>query len=164
VEQILRGGPLTITNPRMTRFLLPLQSAIDLVLYALEHAGPGEVFIRKSPACTVEVLAAALGRLLDREVERRVIGIRHGEKLFETLATREEMTRAENQGEFLRIRMDDRDLNYGKYFTEGNLEESELEDYTSHNTTRLGLEQVEELLRSLPELHATLGEVRAGAG
>ena len=161
LDQILRGGPLTITNPRMTRFLLPLETALDLVLFALDHARPGELFLRKAPACTVEVLATALCEAFERNVERRIIGMRHGEKLFETLATRDEMSRAEDLGDYLRIRLDDRDLSYQKYFTEGNVDELDLEDYTSHNTRRLDVEEVKEVLCDLPEIRAAL---RAGGG
>lgn len=156
VDQILAGTPLTVTEPSMTRFLLPLSTAIDLVLYALKYGRQGDIFVRKAPACTVGDLVSAMKNLFRSDVPVRVIGIRHGEKIFETLATREELRRAEDMGEYFRVRMDDRDLNYGKYFTEGDAREVETEDYTSHNTERLSVKQVEELLHALPEIREVL--------
>jgi UDP-N-acetylglucosamine 4,6-dehydratase/5-epimerase len=156
VRQIQAGGPVTITEPSMTRFLLSLPTAMDLVLYAFEHAQPGDLFVRKAPAATVGDLSRALQNLLDREVAESVIGMRHGEKLFETLATREEMSRAEDMGDYYRVRMDDRDLNYSLYFSEGDTTEHKLEDYTSHNTRRLSVAEVEDLLRTLSEVREAL--------
>jgi UDP-N-acetylglucosamine 4,6-dehydratase/5-epimerase len=156
VRQIQAGGPVTITEPSMTRFLLSLPTAMDLVLYAFEHAEPGDLFVRKAPAATVGDLSRALQNLLEREVEESVIGMRHGEKLFETLATREEMSRAEDTGDYYRVRMDDRDLNYSLYFSEGDTTEHKLEDYTSHNTLRLSVPEIEDLLRTLPEVREAL--------
>lgn len=167
VDQILKGGPVTITEPSMTRFLLSLGSALDLVLFAFEHAEPGDLFVRKAPACTVGDLSQALQDVLGREVEETVIGMRHGEKLFETLVTREELARAEDMGDHYRVRMDDRDLNYNLYFSEGDAEEHLLDDYTSHNTERLSLAEVAELLLALPSVRTAAGldaddaEVRA---
>lgn len=155
-KQIREGGPVTITEPSMTRFLLSLPSAMDLVLYAFEHAEPGDLFIRKAPACTVGDLSKALQNLLDREVPENVIGMRHGEKLFETLATREELARSDDMGDYFRVRMDDRDLNYSLYFSEGDITEHKLEDYTSHNTQRLSVDEVEDLLVTLPEVKAAI--------
>jgi UDP-glucose 4-epimerase len=156
IQQILARQPLTVTEPAMTRFLLPLPAAIDLVLFAFQRARPGDLFVKKAPACTVAVLAAALKRLFKSRVPLKVIGMRHGEKIYETLATREELRRADDLGAYYRIRMDARDLNYAKFFTEGDRREAAVEDYTSHNTERLTVAQVERLLRSLPEVRAAL--------
>ena len=164
VEQILAGKPLTVTEPSMTRFLLPLPQAIDLVLFALEHGAQGDIFVRKAPACSVADLVTAMKNLLHSDVPVRHIGIRHGEKIFETLATREELRRAEDMGDYYRVRMDDRDLNYGKYFTEGDTKEVEVDDYTSHNTQQLSVSQVEQLLRSLPEIGQVLARAGSGRG
>lgn len=158
LHQIAHGGPVTITVPEMTRFLLPLSEAIDLVLFAFEEARPGDLFVRKAPACTVADLSAALQQLLGTEVEESIIGIRHGEKMYETLATREELGRAEDLGLYYRTAIDDRDLNYGKYFTEGNPEEAFLEDYTSHNAQRLSVEEAAEVLGTVPEVRAMIAE------
>jgi UDP-glucose 4-epimerase len=140
----------------MTRFLLALPEAIELVIHAFEHADQGDIFIKKAPACTVEDLVTALKRLFKSRVPVSVIGMRHGEKIFETLATREEMRSAEDMGDYLRLRMDTRDLNYAKYFTEGDRKEAAEDDYTSHNTQRLSVAQTEKLLRTLPEIRAAL--------
>jgi UDP-glucose 4-epimerase len=164
VEQILAGKPLTVTEPSMTRFLLPLPQAIDLVLFALEHGAQGDIFVRKAPACTVADLVAAMKSLFHSDVPVRHIGMRHGEKIFETLATREELRRAEDMGDYYRVRMDDRDLNYGKYFTEGDTKEVETDDYTSHNTQQLSVSEVEQLLRSLPEIGQALARAGSGRG
>ena len=156
IEQVKAGKPLTVTDPHMTRFLLSLRSAIDLVLFAFEHAGQGDLFVRKAPACTVADLAQALLNLFGSQVPVQIIGTRHAEKLFETLATAGEIAQSEDMGEYLRVRMDDRDLNYAKYFTEGMPQQENQDDYTSHNTERLGVPQVEELLRSLPDVQREL--------
>lgn len=156
IDQIKNGKPLTVTDPNMTRFLLSLRSAIDLVLFAFEHAEQGDIFVRKAPACTVADLAVALKNLFQSEVPVNVIGTRHAEKLFETLATAGEIAQSEDMGDYLRVRMDDRDLNYAKYFTEGSTEEASLEDYTSHNTEQLTIPQVEQLLLSLPDVQREL--------
>ena len=161
VQQILEGRPITVTEPSMTRFLLPLAEAIQLVMFAFAHAHQGDVFVRKSPACTVEILAAALKRMFKSDLPVKVIGIRHGEKIFETLVTREELRQAEDLGDYLRIRMDTRDLNYARYFTEGDVKEIAVDDYTSHNTQRLTVEEVERLLLSLPQVKAALKQRRA---
>jgi len=156
IDQIRTGKPITITEASMTRFLLALPEAIELVIHAFQHAEQGDIFIKKAPASTIEVLAIALKRLFRSRVPVKIIGMRHGEKIFETLATREEMRNAEDQGDYLRLRMDGRDLNYAKYFTEGDRKEVALDDYTSHNTQRLSVGEVEKLLRSLPEVRAAL--------
>lgn len=156
IRQILEEKPITMTVPEMTRFLLPLPEAIALVAFAFYHGKQGDLFIRKAPACTVVDLAEALKKLFNSDVPLRVIGMRHGEKLFETLATREELVKSEDMGQYYRVPMDDRDLNYGKYFTEGEEKEMDVEDYTSHNTERLGVSEVMELLLSLSEVRKAL--------
>lgn len=156
IQQIRAGKALTLTVPEMTRFLLPLSQAIELVAFAFEHGNQGDLFVRKAPACTVEALAQALKNLFGSDGELQVIGMRHGEKIYETLATREELSKAEDMGDYYRVPMDDRDLNYGKYFTEGNAVEASFEDYTSHNTERLDVQGVEHLLLSLPEVRSEL--------
>ncbi|GAA5447779.1 polysaccharide biosynthesis protein [Deinococcus depolymerans] len=156
INQIKQGQPLTVTDPDMTRFLLSLRSAIDLVLFAFENARQGDIFVRKAPASTVQDLAQALKNLFRSDVPIEVIGTRHAEKLFETLTTAGELVRAEDMGDYLRVFMDDRDLNYAKYFTEGQQEENTLEDYTSHNTRRLTVPEIEELLLSLPDVQREL--------
>jgi UDP-glucose 4-epimerase len=140
----------------MTRFLLPLPEAIKLVLFAFSNARQGDIFIKKSPACTVADLATALKEVFNSEVPVKSIGIRHGEKIYETLATIEELRRAEDMGDYFRVRMDGRDLNYSKYFTEGDKKEAAVTDYTSHNTERLNIKQVKELLLKLPEVRDEL--------
>lgn len=154
VDQILAGRELTITDPNMTRFLMSLEDSVDLVLYAFRNAIPGDIFVQKSPASTVADLAQALKQLLGRDNPVRIIGTRHGEKLFESLVSREEMARAEDHGGYYRIPADSRDLNYNKYFVEGEVEISKIEDYTSHNTTRLDIAGVKEVLLLLPEIQA----------
>lgn len=149
VDQIKRGQPLTLTDPQMTRFIMTLDSAIDLVLFAFEHGINGDIFIQKSPATTIEVLAKALLKLYKASNPIRVIGTRHGEKLYETLVNREEMVKAEDMGKYFRIPADTRDLNYGKYFNEGEEKVAGTEDYTSHNTHCLDISQTIELLLKL---------------
>jgi UDP-N-acetylglucosamine 4,6-dehydratase/5-epimerase len=159
VEQIKAGKPLSITDPNMTRFMMTLDGAVDLVLYAFEHGRNGDIFVQKAPAATVEVLAQALLDLYNASNPIKVIGTRHGEKLFETLVTREEMAKAEDCGYYYRIPADTRDLNYGKFFTEGKEKVSQVEDYTSHNTTRLDVEGMKNLLMELPMIRKDiLGE------
>jgi UDP-N-acetylglucosamine 4,6-dehydratase len=149
VDQIKNGQPLTLTDPLMTRFMMTLESAVDLVLFAFEHGANGDIFVQKAPASTIEVLAAALLKLYMASNPVRIIGTRHGEKLFETLVNREEMVKAEDMGAYFRIPADNRDLNYSKYFTEGEQEVAGAEDYTSHNTLRLDIAQTQELLLKL---------------
>lgn len=157
VHQAVTTGTLTVTEPQMTRFLMSLEEAVDLVEYAFVNAHPGDLFIKKAPSCTVEVLAGAVAELLDREPHLEVVGTRHGEKLYETLATREELTRAVDRGDYFRIAVDARGLNYKQYFDEGEVETAQLDDYHSHNTERLGLDQVKHLLSALPEFQALAG-------
>ena len=149
LQQLLEGRPVTITDPGMTRFLMSLTDSVDLVLYAFRHATPGDIFVQKAPASTVGDLAQALRELLSRDNEIRIIGTRHGEKLYESLVSREEMARAEDLGNYYRLPADTRDLNYEKYFVEGQTGMAEIDDYTSHNTRRLDVEQVKEVLMSL---------------
>ena len=156
VEQIAAGKSLTLTDPDMTRFLMSLEEAVELVEHAFDHARPGDLFVRKAPASTVGVLAEAVSRLLGVEYQANVIGTRHGEKLFEALATREELVRSEDQGDFYRVPVDARDLNYGDYFDRGDVQESHTDDYTSHNTERLTVEQVMQLVGALPEFVSTV--------
>jgi len=156
LDQLLRGQPLTVTDPNMTRFLMSLSESVDLVLYAFEHARSGDIFVQKAPASTVGTLANALRELLGRDNPIKIIGTRHGEKLFESLVSREEMVRAEDLGNYYRIPADSRDLNYDKYFVEGEQEVSKLEDYTSHNTDRLNIEQVKALLSQLDLIKDTV--------
>jgi len=146
ISQIKEGKPITITDPNMTRFMMTIDDAIDLVLYAFENAQPGDIFVQKAPAATIGTLASALKKLFKADNPIKIIGTRHGEKLYETLLTREEMAKAEDLGKYYRIPMDDRDLNYGLYFTEGKAEVSLKEDYNSHNTYRLSEEELIELL------------------
>ena len=158
VSQIKAGKPLTITDPNMTRFLMSLEDSVDLVLYAYANAEQGDIFVQKAPASTVGDLAQALQEIFERDVGVRVIGTRHGEKLYESLISREEMAHARDLGGYYRIPADNRDLNYAKYFSEGEEEISHMEDYTSHITSRLSVSQVKELLLKLDyikdELHA----------
>lgn len=149
LEQLQSGRPLTITDPNMTRFLMSLDESVDLVLYAFEHARPGDIFVQKAPASTVGDLAHAMRALLRKDNEIKTIGTRHGEKLYESLVSREEMARADDLDGYYRIPADSRDLNYDKYFIEGETEVSSLEDYTSHNTHRLDVEGVKKTLMKL---------------
>ena len=149
VSQLKEGKSLTVTDPNMTRFLMSLEDSVDLVLYAFEHGKQGDIFVQKAPASTVADLAQALSELFGGKEDARVIGTRHGEKLYESLISREEMAKAKDMGEYFRIPADNRDLNYAQYFTEGEVEISDHEDYTSHNTNRLNVAQVKNLLLKL---------------
>ena len=149
IDQIKAGKPLTITDPNMTRFLMSLEEAVELVVYAFQNANPGDLFIQKAPACTIADLAEAVTELFDPSAEVRNIGTRHGEKLYETLMTAEEKIKCVNEGGYFRVPVDKRDLNYEKYFEVGNTEIESIEPYTSHNTTRLNVEQVKEKLLTL---------------
>lgn len=149
VSQLKSGNPLTVTDPNMTRFLMSLEDSVDLVLYAYQHGKQGDIFVQKAPASTVANLAQALKELFNSDSDVRVIGTRHGEKLYESLISREEMAHADDMGGYYRIPADNRDLNYAKYFSEGEEKISQLEDYTSHNTHRLNVEQVKTLLMKL---------------
>lgn len=150
VDQIKAGKSLSITDPDMTRFMMTLDDAVDLVWFAFNNAQNGDMFVQKAPAATVEVLAIALKELYNASNPINIIGTRHGEKLFETLVNREEMAKAIDMGDYFRIPADNRDLNYGKFFTEGESKVSEVEDYTSHNTERLDVEGMKKLLMKLP--------------
>ena len=155
VDQIRSGQPITITDPSMTRFMMTLDDAVDLVLYAFEHGQPGEIFVQKAPAATIEVLTQALTGLLKKsDHEVRVIGTRHGEKLYEALLSREEMAAAEDLGGYYRVPPDLRDLNYGKFVEQGEVKISEASDYNSHNTTRLDIAGMQALLLKLRLMQA----------
>jgi len=156
ISQILAGEPMTITDPSMTRFMMSIEDAVDLVVYAFEHGNPGDIFVRKAPAATIETLARALKALFMASNEIRIIGTRHGEKLYESLLTREERARAEDMGDYYRIPADIRDLNYACYFTEGETKVSDHEDYHSHNTHRLDEAGMMELLLKLEFVRAAL--------
>jgi UDP-glucose 4-epimerase len=137
VQQIEQKLPLTVTDPNMTRFLMSLEDAVDLVLFAFEHGNQGDLFVNKAPASTIGDLAKAVKSIFNADNNIQIIGTRHGEKLYETLCTREEMQKAQDMGDFYRIPADNRDLNYNRYFSEGDTDKSSLEDYHSHNTIRL---------------------------
>ncbi len=156
VSQLKENKPLTITDPNMTRFLMSLEDSVDLVLYAYEHGQQGDIFVQKAPASTVEVLAQALKEVFAKDNEIRIIGTRHGEKLYESLISREEIAHAQDMGGYYRIPADNRDLNYAKYFSEGEESISHQEDYTSHNTHRLNVEQVKALLLKLDYIQEEL--------
>jgi UDP-N-acetylglucosamine 4,6-dehydratase/5-epimerase len=149
LDQIRQGKPITVTDPNMTRFMMSLEESVDLVLYAFQNARPGDIFVQKAPAATVGDLAEAMKQLLRSETQVNIIGTRHGEKLYESLVSREEMARAEDLGDYYRVPADSRDLNYNKYFVEGEPEISHIDDYTSHNTRRLSIAQVKEILMKL---------------
>ncbi|WP_303389932.1 polysaccharide biosynthesis protein [Bacteroides caecimuris] len=167
VEQIMDGKPITITDPEMTRFMMTLDDAVDLVIYAFTHGHNGDLFVQKAPAATLDTLAKALKEIYAKikpeygETEVKVIGTRHGEKLYETLVTREEMAKAIDMGDYYRIPCDTRDLNYDKFFTEGNEEVSKIEDYHSHNTRRLDVEGMKEQLMRLRFIQADLGMIES---
>jgi UDP-N-acetylglucosamine 4,6-dehydratase len=150
LKQIKSGEPITITDPKMTRFLMSLTDAVELVLFAFEHGHQGDLFVNKAPAGTIGDLALALKELCNAGNEIKVIGTRHGEKLYETLCTREEMAKAEDMGEFYRVPADNRNLNYNQYFSEGETDVSVVEDYHSHNTKQLDVEGMKKLLSKLP--------------
>ncbi len=149
VSQLKQGKPLTVTDPNMTRFLMSLEDSVDLVLYAFENGHQGDIFVQKAPASTVADLAQALKELLEKDSELRVIGTRHGEKLYESLVSREEMAKVEDLGGYYRIPADNRDLNYAQFYSEGEEVISHLDDYTSHNTERLTVKQVKKLLSTI---------------
>ncbi|MBQ7481680.1 MAG: polysaccharide biosynthesis protein [Lachnospiraceae bacterium] len=149
IEQIKEGRPLTVTEPKMTRFIMSLEEAVELVIFAFENAQAGDIMVQKAPACTIEVLAQAVKELFDADNEIKVIGIRHGEKMYETLLTNEECARAMDMGNFFRVPCDQRDLNYDKYFVEGDQERTKLTEFNSNNTEILNVDQVKEKLLSL---------------
>ncbi|MGN0571778.1 MAG: polysaccharide biosynthesis protein [Candidatus Fimenecus sp.] len=149
IDQIKAGNPLTVTEPHMTRFVMSLEEALDLVLYAFENGKSGDILVQKAPACTIEVLATAVKEIFDPQAEIRVIGIRHGEKMYEALLTNEECANAVDLGDFYRVPADKRDLNYDKYFTDGNLKRNPLHEFDSNNTKLLSVAQVKEKLLQL---------------
>jgi UDP-glucose 4-epimerase len=149
MRQIEEGAPLTVTDPNMTRFMMTIDDAVDLVLYAFEHGNPGDIFVQKAPAATIGTLAEAVKTLFNAKTDIRIIGTRHGEKLYETLLNREELAKAEDAGDYYRVPADVRDLNYASYFVEGQEGVSLEEDYTSHNTERLDVEEMMKLLMKL---------------
>jgi UDP-glucose 4-epimerase len=163
-KQIQEGKPLTITDPNMTRFMMTIDDAVELVLYAFEHGSPGDMFVQKAPAATIETLAQAMLKLFNANNEIRIIGTRHGEKLYETLLTREEMVKAEDMGDYYRIPADVRNLNYNCYFVEGEENIARIEDYHSHNTRRLDVDGMCELLLKLDFIQDALNGVRAENG
>ena len=152
IDQINNNKPITVTDPNMTRFLMSLDDAVNLVLFAFENGNPGDLFVNKAPASTVKTLANAIIELSGKNVQIKTIGTRHGEKLYETLCTREEMMKSEDMGNFYRIPADNRDLNYDQFISEGNVDISKIEDYNSHNTNILDVNGVKELLNKLPEI------------
>ncbi|WXP20914.1 polysaccharide biosynthesis protein [Escherichia coli] len=149
VEKIKQGKPLTITNPNMTRFLMSLEDSVDLVLHAFAYGQQGDIFVQKAPASTVNELSVALCDIFNSQLNYKIIGTRHGEKLYETLVSREEMAKAQDMGRYFRIPADNRDLNYDKYIISGKPETNNIDDYTSHNTTRLNVEEIKNLLLTL---------------
>ena len=149
IEQIKQGNPITITEPNMTRFIMSLDEAVDLVLFAFENGTNGDILVQKAPACTIETLAKAVTELFDPQTEIKVIGIRHGEKLYETLLTNEECANAVDMGEFYRVPADNRGLNYDKYFKDGDVERNPLTEFNSNNTELLNVQEVKEKLLSL---------------
>ena len=162
IDQIKAGNPITITEPSMTRFIMSLDEAVDLVLFAFENGVNGDILVQKAPACTIETLAKAVTGLFNPETEIKVIGIRHGEKLYETLLTNEECANAEDMGDFYRVPCDKRDLNYDKYFNDGDKERNPLTEFNSNNTDLLNVEQVKEKLLSLQYIREQLKEFKEG--
>ncbi len=160
LKQIQEGTPLTVTDPNMTRFMMTIDDAVDLVLYAFEHGNPGDIFVQKAPAATILTLAEAMQRLFQIKSDVKVIGTRHGEKLYETLLNREEMAKAEDMGGYFRVPADVRNLNYNCYFVEGQEDLSQIEDYNSHNTTRLDVDGMMKLLLKLDIIQDALKEER----
>ena len=157
IDQIKKGNALTITDPHMTRYMMTLDDAVDLVIFAFKNGNPGDIFVQKSPATTIEVLAKALLELYNSKNGIKIIGTRHGEKLYETLVNREEMVKAEDLGNYYRIPADTRDLNYNGFFLEGQAQISQMEEYNSHNTSRLTIEQTKQLLLRLDSIREDTG-------
>lgn len=157
IEQIQQGNPLTVTDPNMTRFMMTIEDAVELVVYAFINGQPGDLFVQKAPSATIEVLAQAIRKVFGVDNPIRLLGTRHGEKLYETLLTREEMIRAEDLGGYFRVPADNRDLNYASYFTEGEVGLSKATDYHSHNTALLTVDQLAETLRGLDIVKQALG-------
>lgn len=156
IQQVKDGQPLTVTDPHMTRFMMSIEDAVDLVLYAFHHSAPGDIFVQKAPAATIETLALAIKKIFSADNPIKTIGTRHGEKLYETLLTREEMEKAEDCGNYFRIPSDNRDLNYEAYFSEGTPSIAQKEDYHSHNTHRLDVEEMAELLLKMDYIQEEL--------
>lgn len=163
VDFMKQGKPLTLTEPNMTRYLMSLEESVDLVLHAFKYGNQGDIFVQKAPACTVGTLAQALKELFNSDVELKIIGARHGEKAFETLVSREELVKAEDMGDYYRIPADNRDLNYAKFFTEGEGQRREQEEYNSDNTYQLSVEEVKEKLLTLPYIQQELKILRGEA-
>ena len=157
LQQIQSGAPLTVTDPNMTRFMMTIDDAVDLVVYAFQHGNPGDIFVQKAPSATIDTLAQAMLKLFNAKNEIRIIGTRHGEKLYETLLNREEMAKAQDMGDYFRVPADVRDLNYNCYFVEGQEEVSLKEDYNSHNTTLLDVDGMMELLLKLEIVQKAIG-------
>ena len=160
MKLIREKKPLTVTEPGMTRFLLPLKEAISLVGFALKNGKQGDIFVRNAPSCSIGDLAQALINILGSDSEIKTIGMRHGEKMYETLASKDELLRSEDMGDYLRLSMDDRDLNYNKYLSEGDKKVVQTEDYTSQNTTRLTLKEIEKMLLEQPEIISELNQTK----
>lgn len=160
IDQIKAGKPITITEPKMTRFVMTLEEAVDLVLFGFEHGQSGDILVQKAPACTIEVLAEAVKELFQADVPTQIIGIRHGEKLYETLLTNEECANAIDMGAFYRVPCDKRDLNYDKYFTKGNVERNLMSEFNSNNTALLTKEEVIEKLLSLEDIRRERKELK----
>lgn len=156
IEKIKAGLPLTVTDPNMTRFLMSLEDSVDLVLHAFEHGQQGDIFVQKAPASTIENLAQAIKELLSSDAAIKIIGTRHGEKLYESLVSREEMAKADDMGKYYRIPADNRDLNYDKFILEGQPEANDIDDYTSHNTKRLNVHEIKNLLLTLKYIQSEL--------
>ncbi len=163
IDQIRDNKPITITEPKMTRFIMSLEEAVELVLYAFENAHTGDIFVQKAPACTIETLAQAVKELFKGQNETKIIGIRHGEKMSETLLTAEEYIRAIDEGDFFRVPADNRDLNYDRYFTKGMEKRADIKTFNSDNTTILNVEQVKEKLLKLDYIHERLKEMELEA-
>jgi UDP-glucose 4-epimerase len=161
IEQIKSGLPLTVTNPDMTRFIMSLEEAVELVAYTFEHGNTGDIMVQKAPACTIATLAEAVKQLFGATNPVQTIGIRHGEKMYETLLTNEECARAEDLGDYFRVPADARDLNYGKYYEEGNASRSMLSEFNSNNTDLLNIEQVKERLMKLSYVKTELASWKA---
>ena len=160
IDQIKKGNPITITDPKMTRFIMSLEEAVDLVLFAFEHGNSGDIFVQKAPACTIQTQAEAVCELFGGKKEDiKIIGIRHGEKMYETLLTNEECSKAEDMGDFYRVSADQRSLNYDKYFSQGDAHRNPLTEFNSHNTELLNVEQVKKKLLKLTYIQEELAKI-----
>ena len=159
IHQIKSGNPITITEPKMTRFMMSLDQAVDLVLFAFDNSNQGDLFVQKAPATTIEELANALMDIFDAKRKIKIIGTRHGEKLYESLLSKEEAVKAIDMGDYFRVPADTRDLNYSKYFDKGNSKIGEVEEYNSHNTHRLSKDELYDLLLNLPFIKNELSNI-----